>query len=216
MSVQNKPIRLLVFEDNDDMRESLSILFKGTPGILFTGAYADATRSVDDVAATEPDVILMDIDLPKVNGIEAVWQIKQQFPSVQILMLTVFDDNERIFQSICAGASGYILKRYPPSKIIEAVYEVAEGGGSLNSSIARKVLDMFPHFNAAKKETETLTLREREVLALLVKGHSYKMAAAELNITLETVRSHIKKIYEKLHVHSSGEAIALALRNRLV
>jgi DNA-binding NarL/FixJ family response regulator len=216
MNVQQKMIRLLVFEDNDDMRESLSILFKGTPGILFTGAYADATRSVEDVAATEPDVILMDIDLPKVNGIEAVWQIKQQFPSVQILMLTVFDDNERIFQSICAGASGYILKRYPPSKIIEAVYEVAEGGGSLTSSIARKVLDMFPHFNAAKKETGTLTGREREVLALLVKGHSYKMAAAELNITLETVRSHIKKIYEKLHVHSSGEAIALALRNRLV
>ena len=216
MNSQTKPIRLLIFEDNDDMRESLSILFKGTPGIVFTGAYADATRSLDDVAATEPDVILMDIDLPKVNGIEAVWQIKQKFPAVQILMLTVFDDNERIFQSICAGASGYILKRNPPSKIIEGIFEVAEGGGSLTSSIARKVLDMFPRFNASKKETETLTQREREVLAFLVKGHSYKMTAAELGITLETVRSHIKKIYEKLHVHSSGEAIALALRNRLV
>lgn len=216
MTIHDKAIRLLIFEDNDDMRESLSILFKGTPGILFTGAFADATHAVDDAAATEPDVILMDIDLPKVNGIEAVWQIKQKFPAIQILMLTVFDDNERIFQSICAGASGYILKRNQPAKIIEAVFEVADGGGSLTSSIARKVLDMFPHFNASKKETETLTLRERDVLALLVKGHSYKMAAAELNITLETVRSHIKKIYEKLHVHSSGEAIAIALRNRLV
>lgn len=216
MNTPAKPIRLLIFEDNDDMRDSLSILFKGTSGIVFTGAYADAVHSVDDVAATEPDVILMDIDLPKTNGIEAVWKIKQKFPAVQILMLTVFDDNERIFQSICAGASGYILKRNPPAKIIEGVFEVAEGGGSLTSSIARKVLDMFPHFNASKKETETLTLREREVLALLVKGHSYKMVGAELNITLETVRSHIKKIYEKLHVHNSGEAIAIALRNRLV
>ena len=216
MNVHEKPIRLLVFEDNDDMRDSLSILFKGTPGIVFTGAYSDATRSVDDVAATEPDVVLMDIDLPKVNGIEAVWNIKQNFPSVQILMLTVFDDNERIFQSICAGASGYILKRNSPSKIIEAVFEVAEGGGPLTSSIARKVLEMFPRFNAAKTETETLTDREKDVLGLLVKGHSYKMVAAELNITLETVRSHIKKIYEKLHVHNSGEAIAIALRNRLV
>ena len=158
----------------------------------------------------------MDIDLPKLNGIEAVWKIKQKFPAVQILMLTVFDDNERIFQSICAGASGYILKRNAPAKIIEGVFEVAEGGGSLTSSIARKVLDMFPHFNASKNETETLTQREREVLALLVKGHSYKMVGAELNITLETVRSHIKKIYEKLHVHNSGEAIAIALRYRLV
>lgn len=216
MNIPVKPIRLLVFEDNDDLRDSLSILFKGTSGIVFTGAYSDATQSINDVAATEPDVILMDIDLPKVNGIEAVWNIKQQFPSVQILMLTVFDDNERIFQSICAGASGYILKRNSPSKIIEAVFEVAAGGGPLTSSIARKVLDMFPRFNAAKTETEMLTDREKDVLGLLVKGHSYKMVAAELNITLETVRSHIKKIYEKLHVHSSGEAIAIALRNRLV
>ena len=216
MNIPVKPIRLLVFEDNDDMRDSLSILFKGTPGIVFTGAFSDATQSINDVAATEPDVILMDIDLPKVNGIEAVWNIKQQFPSVQILMLTVFDDNERIFQSICAGASGYILKRNSPSKIIEAVFEVAEGGGPLTSSIARKVLDMFPRFNAAKTETEMLTDREKDVLGFLVKGHSYKMVASELNITLETVRSHIKKIYEELHVHSSGEAIAIALRNRLV
>lgn len=216
MHVIEKPIRLLIFEDNDDMRDSLSILFKGTPGIVFTGAYPDVTRALNDVAACQPDVILMDIDLPKINGIEAVWQIKQKYPSVQILMLTVFDDNDRIFQSICAGASGYILKRTPPAKIIESVFETAAGGGSLTSSIARKVLDMFPRFNATKRETETLTQREREVLAMLVKGYSYKMAAAELNITLETVRSHIKKIYEKLHVHNSGEAIAIALRNRLV
>ena len=216
MNFMERPIRLLIFEDNDDMRDSLSVLFKGTPGVVLTGAFADAVHSIKDVAATEPDVILMDIDLPKVNGIEAVWQIKQSFPAVQILMLTVFDDNERIFQSICAGASGYILKRTPPAKIIEAITETANGGGSLNASIARKVLDMFPRFNAAKPETETLTDREKDVLSLLVKGYSYKMAAAELNITLETVRSHIKKIYEKLHVHSSGEAIAIALRNRLV
>ena len=216
MNSIGKPIRLLIFEDNDDLRESLSILFKGVPGIIFTGAFADATRAVEDVAATEPGVVLMDIDMPGVSGIEAVWHIKEQFPKVQVLMLTVFDDNDRVFQSICAGASGYILKHNPPAKIIEAVFEVADGGGPLTASIARKVLEMFPHFNAARSETEVLTDREKEVLALLVKGHSYKMVAAELNITLETVRSHIKKIYDKLHVHSSGEAIALALRKRLV
>jgi len=216
MHAAENSIRLLIFEDNDDMRDSLSILFKGTPGIVFTGAYPDVTNVINDVAATQPDIILMDIDLPGMNGIEAVWQIKQKFPEVQIIMLTVFDDNERIFQSICAGAGGYILKRTPPAKIIESIFETASGGGSLTSSIARKVLDMFPRFNASKKETDTLTQRERDVLALLVKGHSYKMAATELGVTLETVRSHIKKIYEKLHVHSSGEAIAIALRNRLV
>jgi DNA-binding NarL/FixJ family response regulator len=216
MDVPKKTIRLLIFEDNDDMRESLSILFKGTKGILFTGAFSNALQATKDVRINNPDVVLMDIDLPGVNGIEAVWQIKKEFPMVEILMLTVFDDNDRVFRSICAGASGYILKRNPPEKIIEAVFEVAAGGGSLTSSIARKVLDMFPHFDASKSETETLTDREREVLALLVRGHSYKMAAAELNVTLETIRSHIKKIYNKLHVHSSGEAIAIAIRNRLI
>ena len=216
MNTSAKPIRLLIFEDNDDLRESLSILFKGVPGITFTGAFADATRVVEDTAATEPDVVLMDIDMPGVSGIEAVWHLREKFPKVQVLMLTVFDDSDRVFQSICAGASGYILKHNPPSRIIEAVFDVAHGGGPLTASIARKVLEMFPHFNAAKTETGVLTDREKDVLGLLVKGHSYKMVAAELSITLETVRSHIKKIYEKLHVHSSGEAIALALRKRLV
>jgi DNA-binding NarL/FixJ family response regulator len=216
MTNREQPIKLLVFEDNDDMRESLSILFKGEPGILLTAAYADATDVVEDVKASGADVVLMDIDLPTINGIEAVWKIKEKFPLVQVLMLTVFDDNDRVFQSICAGASGYILKKNPPAKIIEAVYEVADGGGPLTSSIARKVLEMFPRFNAAKPETETLTEREKDVLGLLVKGHSYKMVAAELTITLETVRSHIKKIYEKLHVHNSSEAVAIAMRNRLV
>jgi DNA-binding NarL/FixJ family response regulator len=216
MTTPNKPIRLLIFDDNDDMRESLSILFNGTEGILLTGALADVLQVLEDVKANAPDVILMDIDMPKVNGMEAVWQVKKQYPDVQILMLTVFDDNDHVFRSICAGASGYILKRTPPEKIVEAVFDMASGGGSLPSSIARKVLDMFPRTDPSQNETETLTVREREVLALLVKGHSYKMAGAELNITLETIRSHIKKIYQKLHVHNSGEAIALALRNRLV
>jgi DNA-binding NarL/FixJ family response regulator len=216
MNVPEKTIRLLIFEDNDDMRESLTFLFRGTEGISLIGAFPDAVHAVQDVKNNTPDVILMDIDLPGVNGIEAVWHIKKHFPNVAILMLTVFDDNDRVFRSICSGASGYILKRNPPEKIIEAVFEVASGGGSLTSTIARKVLDMFPHYNAAKSETDILTDREREVLTLLVKGHSYKMAAAELHITLETIRSHIKKIYNKLHVHSSGEAIAIALRNRLL
>ena len=216
MTTIKKPLRLLIFEDNDDMRESLSIMFKEVDGILLTAAYPDALQVVEDVKANEPDIILMDIDMPKVNGMEAVWQVKKQFPDIQILMLTVFDDNDFVFRSICAGASGYLLKRTPPEKIVEAIFELASGGGSLTSSIARKVLDMFPRSDPSHSETDTLTSREREVLALLVKGHSYKMAAAELNITHETIRSHIKKIYQKLHVHSSAEAISIALRNRLI
>jgi len=211
-----KPIRLLIFEDNDDMRESLSILFKGTPNIVFTGGFADCTNLAETIKATQPDVVLMDIDLPKVNGIEAVWQIKQSFPEIQVLMLTVFDDNDKIFKSICAGASGYILKRTSPSRIVDAIFEVAEGGGPMSAAIARKVLEMFPRNNPKEKETETLSPREREVLALMVKGLSYKMVSRELDIALETVRSHIKKIYEKLHVHNSNEAVAIAVRKRLV
>jgi DNA-binding NarL/FixJ family response regulator len=210
------PIRLLIFEDNDDLRESLSILFKGTPGIVFTGAFADCSRLVDDVKATQPDVVLMDIDMPGMNGIEAVWKIKQQFPLIQALMLTVFDDNDRVFQSICAGASGYLLKRTPPAKIIESVFEVAQGGGPMTASIAKKVLNMFPRFNAAKKDTEQLSHRELEILALLVKGHTYKTVANELHISVETVRTHIKRIYEKLHVHNAHEAVSIALKKRLI
>ena len=211
-----QPIRLLIFEDNDDMRESLSILFKGIPNIVFTGGFADCTHLAENIKATQPDVVLMDIDLPKVNGIEAVWQIKQSFPEIQVLMLTVFDDNDKIFKSICAGASGYILKRTSPSRIVDAIFEVAEGGGPMSAAIARKVLEMFPRNNPKENETEILSPREREVLALMVKGLSYKMVSRELDIALETVRSHIKKIYDKLHVHNSNEAVAIAVRKRLV
>ena len=132
MTTIKKPLRLLIFEDNDDMRESLSIMFREIDGIVLTAAYPDASQVLEDVKANEPDIILMDIDLPKVNGMEAVWQVKKQFPDVQILMLTVFDDNDYVFRSICAGASGYILKRTPPEKIVEAVFELAASNYSRN------------------------------------------------------------------------------------
>lgn len=216
MSIAAKKIRLLIFEDNDDLRESLSILFKGTDGITFTGAWPDCSRLLEDIAATEPDVIIMDIDMPGINGIEAVWKLKQHNPAIQVLMLTVFDDNEKVFQSICAGASGYLLKRTPPVKIIEAVFELASGGGPMTASIARKVLEMFPRFDASKTDTENLSPREQEILSLLVKGHTYKTAATELNLSVETIRTHIKRIYEKLHVHNSREAISIAIKKRLI
>lgn len=217
MNAAQNTLRLLVFEDNDDMRESLSVLFKGTDGITFTGAFPDCTRLLEDIASTEPDVVLMDIDMPGLNGIDAVWKLKQHYPGIQVLMLTVFDDNERVFQSICAGASGYLLKKTPPAKIIDAVFEVASGGGPMTASIARKVLGMFPKLNEVKIESEEhLSAREREILGLLVKGHTYKTAAAALNLSVETVRTHIKRIYEKLHVHNSREAVSIALKKRLL
>lgn len=216
MNPSSQTIRLLIFEDNDDMRESLSLLFKGTTGIVFTGAFPDCSRLLEDIAATEPDVVLMDIDMPGINGIEAVWKLKQNYPSKHVLMLTVFDDNDRVFQSICAGASGYLLKKTPPAKIIDAVFEVAAGGGPMTASIARKVLEMFPRFDAAKNDTEHLSPREGEILGLLVKGHTYKTAATELKVSVETIRTHIKRIYEKLHVHNSREAVSVALKKRLI
>ncbi|HMQ47767.1 MAG TPA: response regulator transcription factor [Saprospiraceae bacterium] len=204
------PIRILLYEDNVALRESLQVLIGGLPQFDLLAAFGHCLNIEEEVSRLVPDVILMDIDLPERSGIEGTVLAKRIRPSVDVLMLTVFDDNEKVFQSVCAGASGYLLKKTPPAKIIEAIEDVYEGGAPMTSSIARKVLELFPRQPAKNAELDKLSPREQEVLNSLASGNSYKMVADQLSISIETVRTHIKRIYEKLHVHSVAEAIAKA------
>ena len=212
------PTRIVIYEDNEDLRDGLSVLLRGTDTLELAGAFANCEHVRAQMELLRPDAVLMDIDMPVVNGIAGLKTIRQYFPEINVLMLTVFDNNEYIFEAICAGAVGYLLKKTPPDRLIEAIAEAQHGGAPMTSSIARKVLQMFSK-TALPLETGNphhLTDREKDVLSLLVKGNSYKMIAAASHISLDTVRSHIKKIYEKLHVHSQTEAVAKAIHQRLV
>jgi DNA-binding NarL/FixJ family response regulator len=184
------------------------------------GSFSHVLDCVDDVKECNPDIVLMDIEMPGMTGIEAVHAIKKDLPHVQILMQTVFEDDDRVFDSICGGASGYILKNHLNTKLIEAIKELQFGGSPMSPSIARKVLTKMQSVSSVIKPEETpdyhLTAREKEVLTCLVNGLSYKMIAADLHISYETVRSHVKKIYEKLHVASLTEVVAKAINQRIV
>jgi DNA-binding NarL/FixJ family response regulator len=184
------------------------------------GSFSHVLDCVEDVKECNPDIILMDIEMPGMTGIEAVKAIKKEYPHIQVLMQTVFEDDDRVFDSICAGASGYILKNYLNTKLIDSIQELQYGGSPMSPSIARKVLGKLQQHAGAIRPDEApdyrLTAREKEVLACVVNGLSYKMIADELTISYETVRSHIKKIYEKLHVASLTEAVAKAINQRIV
>ncbi len=204
------PIRILLYEDNAALRDSLRILLSGLDQFDLVGAFGDCLNIENEVRRFEPDVILMDIDMPGRNGIEGAFLAKKVNPSAEVLMLTVFDDNDKVFQAVCAGASGYLLKKTPPVKILEAIEDIYNGGAPMTPSIARKVLELFPRQPAVNTELDKLTPREQGVLRSLAAGNSYKMVADDLDISIDTVRTHIKRIYEKLHVHSVAEAIAKA------
>lgn len=204
------PIRILLYEDNAALRDSLRILLTGLDQFDLVGAFGDCLNIEDEVRRFEPDVVLMDIDMPGRSGIEGAFLAKKVNPSTEVLMLTVFDDNDKVFQAVCAGASGYLLKKTPPVKILEAIEDIYNGGAPMTPSIARKVLELFPRQPAVNTELDKLTPREQGVLRSLAAGNSYKMVADDLDISIDTVRTHIKRIYEKLHVHSVAEAIAKA------
>ena|SRR5215218_5823427 len=216
MSAQ--PIHITIFEDNKDLREGLQQILNASPGFSCAGAYANCNNMLKRLHENEPDVVLMDIQMPGMSGIEAAALIRQEFPLLPVLMQTVFEDESKVFAAICAGANGYILKSTPPVKLLEAIKEVAEGGAPMTPSIAVKVLKMFKDQNpkASTGSNFDLSSRENEILALLVDGLSYKLIADKLFITYETVHSHVKNIYQKLHVNSVNEAISKALRNKLV
>lgn len=208
--------KLLIYEDNPQLREGLTMLINGSDGFEVLSAFKNCNNVEDEVSAFKPDVILMDIDMPGTNGIEGLKRIREINTDVKILMLTVFDDNKNVFDAISNGANGYVLKKTPPARLLEYIQEAQTGGAPMTSSIATQVLKMFSSLNNEKGEDYDLSEREKQVLQLLVNGYSYKMIASEMFIAIDTVRSHIKKIYEKLHVNSKSEAVAKAFRNKIV
>jgi DNA-binding NarL/FixJ family response regulator len=209
-------IRVAIFDDNKTFTDNLALMFEGSEDYVLTGAFPNALNVLSKVAKAKPDVIIMDIKMPEVSGIEAVKTIKKENPAIQILMQTVFEDEDKVFAAICAGASGYILKGTSPDDVLEAIAEVYTGGSPMSPSIARKVLSFFQSVHQPEPEFYDLSKREKEILKCLVDGQSYKMIADTCFISINTVNSHIRKIYEKLHVNSSQEAIAKALRQKLI
>ena len=209
-------IKVLLYEDNPQLREGLTMLISGSDGYEVVAAFKNCENVVEEVSAFKPDVVLMDIDMPVVNGIEGLKRIRAVNDQVKILMLTVFDDNQNVFQAISNGANGYVLKTTPPARLLEYIGEAATGGAPMTASIATQVLKMFANMNTKQGEDYNLSDREKQVLQLLVDGYSYKMIASEMFIAIDTVRSHIKKIYEKLHVNSKSEAVAKAFKDKIV
>ncbi len=215
-------VRVTIFDDNKRLLDSLSVLIDGSPGFQMAGTFTDCSDLESKIENSQPDVILMDIEMPGINGIEAVKVVKQKFPKINVMMQTAFENDENVFAAICAGASGYILKNTPPAKILECIIEVYQGGSPMSPSVARKVLGFLQNLKEEEKKKEAagelynLSVREKEILSCLVKGMSYKMIAENCNISYETVRSHMKNIYDKLHVASMTEAVAKAINQKLV
>ncbi len=208
-------INVLVVEDNPIIRSGLAALIDGTEGFKCSGAFADCETMLAELEELLPDVVLMDIGLPGLSGIEGVRRIKQICPDIEILMLTVYEDNERVFEALCAGATGYLVKKTPPSRLLEAIREACEGGSPMSSHIARMVVSQLQQRTAGREKHEkqaALTSREMEILEGLVNGQTYQSIGLTLNISIDTVRFHIRNIYRKLHVHSESEAVATAMR----
>lgn len=206
---------ILLYEDNPQLSESIQSMLRLNEHIKLLGAHENPTDVKTHLQSLKPDLLIMDIDMPGMNGIEAVKQVRSVDKETPILMLTVFDDNKHVFDAICAGASGYLLKKHIAAKLFSAVEEVIAGGSPMSPSIARMVLTSMQQRNVPENPY-ALTAKEKEVLTSLSKGNSYKLIAAELQISLDTVRSHIRNIYEKLHVHSQTEAVSKALNEKLI
>lgn len=211
-------IRVSVFEDNKHLRETFKLLLNNADGFTCTGAYPDCNTLIADLEVAPCDIVLMDIEMPGMKGIEATKIIKAHFPEINILIQTVFFEDDYIFNAICAGASGYILKSTAPDGYLEAIRDVHTGGSPMTPGIARRVIELFKQNlqPAPTAKDYSLTAQEKKVLQLLVAGKSYKMIAAELLVAFDTVKSHVTKIYAKLHVHSGTEAVSLALRDKIV
>ncbi|MEW6193986.1 MAG: response regulator transcription factor [Bacteroidota bacterium] len=213
MTDKKKIITVSVVEDNPEIRKSLDILISGSEGFKCISSYPNAEEAIRELPKKNPDVILMDINLPGASGIECVKKIKPLLSNSNIIMLTMYDDSEKVFEALSAGATGYLLKRTPPQKLIEAIKEVSEGGSPMSMQIARMVVKSFNHIITKDKVKDLLTDRENETLECLARGMRYQEIADNLFVSVDTVRTHIRKIYEKLHVHSKTEAVLKYLNN---
>jgi DNA-binding NarL/FixJ family response regulator len=210
------PITVAIVEDQRDIRECLTVLINGTDGYSCTGSYRSMEEALERLPRQLPDVLLSDIGLPGMTGIEGVRLLKQRFPDLLVLMLTVYDDDERIFDAMCAGACGYLLKKTPPARLLDSLREVVAGGAPMSPEVARRVIALFREVRPPDRADYHLTPHETRLLKLFVEGHNYKTAAAELHVSVNTVNFHVRSIYGKLQVHSRSEAVAKALLNRLV
>ena len=211
-----KKIRAIIFEDNTHLRESLQLLLSSSEKFECIGAFADARNATAIADKLIPDIIMMDIEMPFISGIEATRLIKIKFPEIPVLILTTFNDSERIFQSLRAGGNGYLLKNSGPEEILNALTEVYNGGSALSPAVARKVVESFQKQKPIRQNEYHLTPKEKELLQHLVDGKSYKMIADAMLVSLETVKSHMKNIYRKLHVTSNAEAVSKAIKQRIV
>jgi DNA-binding NarL/FixJ family response regulator len=206
---------ILLYEDNIQLSESIQVMMRLNENLKVVGSFANPSDVTTQMKSLRPDVVIMDIDMPVMNGIEAVAKIRSVNRDTPIIMLTVFDDNQHVFDAICAGATGYLLKKHISTRLFSAIEEVMTGGAPMSPSIARMVLGSIQQ-KATPEDPYQLTPKEKEVLASLSKGNSYKLIAAELDISIDTVRSHIRKIYEKLRVHSQTQAVTKAIQEKLV
>ena len=207
---------MAIIEDQREVREGLAMLINGTPGFRCTGNFRTMEDALRTLNGQPPDVILTDIGLPGMSGTEGIRILKGRFPDLAIVALTVYDHEGEIFDALCAGANGYLLKNTPPARLLECLREVLQGGAPMSPEVARRVIKLFREFSPPERASHNLTPQETELLKLLVEGHNYKTAAAELAISINTVKFHLKNIYDKLQVHSKSEAVAKALRQRII
>lgn len=209
-------VTVSIYEDNEKLRSLLELLIDGAPGFSVAGSYPDGQTIVTQIGQDRPDVVLMDVDMPGADGIECVRRVKEVNAEVRVLMHTMFDDDERLFACLSNGADGYLLKRDSATYLLQSLKEISEGGGPMSPSIAQRVLSTFRAPPNPKREEYGLTNREREILEMLTRGYPYRRIGIECDISIETVRRHLKNIYQKLHVQCSTEAVAKAVRERLV
>jgi DNA-binding NarL/FixJ family response regulator len=213
---ESKPIRVAIVEDQPDIREGLGVLIHGTPGYRVAGSFRSMEEALANIARDLPDVALLDIGLPGMSGIEGTRRLRERHPALLVMILTVFGDDERIFEAICAGACGYLLKKTPPARLLESLREVVTGGAPMSPEVARRVVQLFQKVQPPQSADYRLSPTEMRLLKLLAEGHYYKTAAAEMQISINTVSYHMRSIYQKLQVHSKSEAVAKALRDRLI
>lgn len=209
-------IKVSIYEDNDALRETLSYLIMGTPSLELCGAYSECSLVLENCQNSTPDIIVMDIDMPGMSGIEATKLVKSKYPEINVMMLTVYEQKDKVFDALCAGATGYLLKKSGAVQIIEAIEELFKGGSPMSGEIARKVLEFFSKPALTKREDYQLTSRELDIVKCLVNGDSYKMIADTCFISIGTVRSHINNVYKKLHVNSKSEVVIKAMKEKLV